>query len=246
VLQIINAEDGELIKRQRTATKTQVFASPLLAGDYLYMPFQDVGISVMKADDDCQQVAVNSLGDEAPLMASITPDGNRFFFRTDRYLYCVGGEARKTDVLEWAEPDDKQLVETIETCNIEAEKGWSRRYLGFLTKNYEQTTRFLLMPYRSVITSGQTRQGEEIVVAEKPKFDVLREKLEALRWEQLQAPANEAATFNPRFEALEVETNKLCNDVRILIKKLFSEEQMKQHMADAAEGKAHLAPGKRD
>ena len=123
VLQILDAETGELIKRQRTATRARPFASPLLAGNYLYMPFQDAGIAVFAADETCEEVAVNEGLDDLPLMASIVPSGDCFYYRNDKYLYCVGSDKKPTAVIEWSNPQDYQLVNTIESLHIDPEKG---------------------------------------------------------------------------------------------------------------------------
>lgn len=242
VVQVLNAENGEVVTRHRTATKERPYASPLLAGEHLYMPFLDAGISVFKADDKCEEVAVNANQDELPLMASIVPSGDVFFYRNDKYLVCVGSEAKPTVVTPWEQPEDMQTVQTVESFNIDPEKGWSRRYLGFLTPDFEQAIKFLLMPYQSVITDEQTAKSREIIHGEKPKYDVLRERFEKLHWEELTTPAEDSAKFGEKWTALEKDTKELNSQTRILVKKLFPEEQLQQHYADSKAGIAHKHP----
>lgn len=240
VVQVLNAENGDVVTRHRTATKTRPYASPLLAGEHLYMPFQDAGIAVFKADDQCEEVAVNSNHDEAPLMASVVPSGDVFFYRNDDFLVCVGHQTKPTAVTKWQAPTDFQTVQTVESYNIDPEKGRTRRYLGYLTPNFEQSTKFLLMPYQSVITEEQTAESREIIQGEKPKYDALRESFEALQWEDLSAPANDSAEFQKRWASMEAETLALTGKTRILVKNLFSKEQMQQHIRDAKAGISHL------
>ena len=245
ILQVVNAEDGTLVTRQRTATKTRPYASPLLAGNHLYMPFQDAGISVFKADDKCEEVAVNSNRDEAPLMASVVPSGNVFLYRNDNYLVCVGNQSQPTAVNEWQAPTDFKTVQTHEPYNIDPEKGRTRRYLGFLTPDFEQTSQYLLTPYKSVITDEQTAQSREIIKDEKPKYDALRAKFDALQWEDLTTPTNSdnVAKLRKRWADLEAETMFLTGRTRVLVKNLFSKKQMQQHISDAKAGVSHLPPG---
>lgn len=243
VLQVLDAETGKLIKRHRTATRERPFASPLLAGDYLYMPFQDSGISVFRADETGEEVAVNECAGGLPLMASVTPSGDRFFYRTDRYLYCVAPTDEVTIVLPWKSVTDYDLVQATDSFNIDPQKGWSRRYMGFLGPNFEKAIKFLLMPYQSVITDEQAIQAREIIMDEKPKYDALRERFEKVRNQELTTAAGEAQKFNEQYAQIETETKKLNAETRILVKKLFPKEQMEQHLRDAEAGKAHIKPG---
>ena len=159
MVQVLNAATGELLKRHRTATRTRPFASPLLAGEHLYMPFQDAGVAVYTADETCKEVAVNKSDDDSPLMASVVPCGNRLLIRSDKYLTCVSPDASSTTVTEWTKPNDYQVVETIESFNIDPEKGRSRRYLVFLSPKFQETIKFLLMPYQSVITGRTNKES---------------------------------------------------------------------------------------
>ncbi len=242
IVQVLNAETGEVIMRERTSTKERPFASPLLAGEYLYMPFQDAGIAVFKADDECEEVAVNAAPAEMGLSASVVPCGNKFYFRGDNYIVCVGPEAKPTIVSEWKSPEDMQVVNTIEPFNINPKKSWTRRYLGFLGSDFDVVTKYLLMPYQSVITKEQTELSREIIRGEKPKYDELRTRLAELQAEEFAAPANELERFRERWAALETETKQLNGKTRVLVKKLFPDEQLQQHYKDAKAGIAHIHP----
>ncbi|MGI9519950.1 MAG: PQQ-binding-like beta-propeller repeat protein [Pirellulaceae bacterium] len=243
ILQIFNAEDGSLIKRSRTATSTRPFSSPLLAGDKMYMPFQDVGIGIFAASEDGDELAVHQLGDDLPLMASLVPNGDSLLIRNDRYLYCVDGSTNECQINQRKRPEDFALVNARESYNIDPERGWMRRYLLFLTPDMEATIKYVLMPYQSVITDEQTAQAREIILGEQTQYDALRERFENVQREQLSNPQADPAEQNETWAALEADTDRLNHEIRILIKQLFSEEQIQKHMADAAENKAHIKPG---
>ncbi|MDG2014738.1 MAG: hypothetical protein P8J33_14620, partial [Pirellulaceae bacterium] len=121
-------------------------------------------------------------------------------------------------------------------------KGWSRRYLGFLKPSFEKAIKFLLMPYQSVITDEQTAQARDIIMAEKPKYEALRERYEEIRQAELTTAADQAEAFHERYAQLEADTKALNSQTRILVKKLFPKEQMQQHLQDAKAGKAHIKP----
>lgn len=242
IVQVINAENGEIVNRHRTATSTRPFASPLLAANRLYMPFQDAGIGVFQADEKCEELSVNALPDESPLIASIVPSGDQFFFRSDQYLYCVDGQSSSTGVFDWNPPADHQQVTTVESCMIEPQRGWTRRYLLFLTPRFDETIRYLLMPYQSVITDEQTRQAGDIMRQNRVAYDRLIEQFEIVEDGRRRAAADQVAMFDDRYQELEKETKKLNNEMRIKVKQLFSEEQMEKHNADAAASKAHIKP----
>jgi outer membrane protein assembly factor BamB len=242
LLQVLDAATGKLIHRQRTATRDRPFASPLLAGDLLYMPFQDCGIGVFRADEQGTEVALQDRPDDLPLMASIVPAGDHFYYRNDRYLYCVRAGQADTVTIPWSQPADHELVVTRESCHLDPEKGWSRRYLGFLDADFEKTIRLLLMPYQSVITEQQTIQARERIMGVKPRYDALRQRFQTLRREELATPAEQLDQFRDRYAELEAETKQLNHGTRILVKQLFPDEQLQQHYRDAEAGIAHLKP----
>ena len=242
ILQVVNAADGELLHRQRSATETQPFSSPLLVGEYLFMPFQDAGIAIYSADEECRQVAVNKFSDDSPLLSSITPGEGCFWIRSDRFLYCVDGTATGTVEHEWTKPGNPQTIVARSPYNLEVEKGWIRRYLLFMTSDQTQIAKYLLMPYQSVITDEQTELSNAIVVEEMPKYTTLLNRFRETQREHLGSPASREADFDARYQRLESDMDKLNNDVRILVKKLFSPEQMEKHTADAKAGKAHIKP----
>lgn len=242
IVQVIRAADGKLLNRHRTATRTRPYASPLLAGEHLLMPFHDAGIGVFRADEQCTELTTNHSGSDEPLMASVVPVGNRFWFRSDRNLYCVDGGSGRTVVRDWQVPEDVQEIETRVPHNLAPERGWSRRYLLYLSPDPARTIHYLLMPYQSVISQEQTAEATRIVKDRFSEYQRLREQMEQLRDRQFSAPASQVGQYAADWQQLETATRQLNNDLRIEVKKLFTPQQMEQHRADAAAGRSHIKP----
>lgn len=245
ILQVINIADGKLVHQARSATSTQPFASPLLAGDRLLMPLQDAGVGVYLADDSIAQQAVSPVPEGGPLMASIAVSGDRYYFRNDGLLCAVDGGATEVQRIAWERPADYQLIEARSPFNLEVEKGWTRRYLLYLTDDPAVVSKYVLMPYQSVITAEQTAEAEKIVQASMPDFLALLERFKGIRQRELEQSAGKEAELDSEWSQLEKDTNKQANDVRIVVKKLFNKEQMAKHLEDADAGVAHLKPGEK-
>ena len=145
-------------------------------------------------------------------------------------------------VREWTGADDQLTVNTRESCLIEPGHGWSRRYLLFLSDNFDETVHFTLMPYNSIITDEQVGQATDVIRGEKPKYDSLRLRLTELRQQTLQAPAADVGKLDEAWNQLEQDTRQLNEQTRVLVKQLFSEQQMEQHELDRDAGRAHLKP----
>jgi outer membrane protein assembly factor BamB len=64
-------------------------ASPVMAGDRLYMVNEDGETTVMRAGGKPKRVATNPLNDA--MLATPAVAGGSLFLRSDRWLYCVSG-----------------------------------------------------------------------------------------------------------------------------------------------------------
>lgn len=86
------ADTGEMVYDQRMERAGQVYASPLLADGRLYYLTRDGRTVVLAAQPRFELLASNDLEDRSTFNASPVPAGRRLLLRSDRYLYCVGGE----------------------------------------------------------------------------------------------------------------------------------------------------------
>ena len=88
------ASDGELVYRERVPGLSSggrpVYASPVLAGDKIYVVTRHDGTLVLPAKPEFKILAQNRFADDES-DASGTPaiSGNQMFLRTGKYLYCV-------------------------------------------------------------------------------------------------------------------------------------------------------------
>lgn len=89
------ASDGELVYRERVKGLSSggrpVYASPVLAGDHIYVTSRYDGTFVIPAKPTFEIVAQNTFaGDESDASGTPAIGGNQLFLRTGKYLYCVG------------------------------------------------------------------------------------------------------------------------------------------------------------
>lgn len=90
ILDVLDAKTGRTITRKRLTfgRRGRVYASPTLAGKYVYLSGGDTTI-VIPADAAYQELARNQLEtfSGAPVFV-----GTRMYVRGQKYLYCIGGK----------------------------------------------------------------------------------------------------------------------------------------------------------
>lgn len=90
------ASDGELVYRERmkglSSGGRPVYASPVLAGDRIYVVSRYDGTFVLPAKPEFEILAQNRFaGDESDASGTPAISGNDLFLRTGKFLYCVSG-----------------------------------------------------------------------------------------------------------------------------------------------------------
>lgn len=85
VLTCLNARNGKELWKERLGGN--FCATPLAAGGLVYWFDRDGKATVIQANDQYEEVAVNEL--EEGLMASPAAAGNALYLRTTSYLYCI-------------------------------------------------------------------------------------------------------------------------------------------------------------
>lgn len=89
VLTALDATTGKVLRVGRlTGAPGPYWASPVAAGDMLFLVSEEGRVSVVRAVPDWQIVRVNELGEETSATPALA-DG-RVFLRTDTMLYCFG------------------------------------------------------------------------------------------------------------------------------------------------------------
>ena len=88
----ISVADGKIVHRERMEPKPgRIYASPVIAGNRIYLVSQENGTYVMEATPECLLIAHNTIEDDDSIFSG-TPAivGRRIFLRSNRRLYCVG------------------------------------------------------------------------------------------------------------------------------------------------------------
>lgn len=90
-LTILNAKTGEtVLGGERLPGLGTLYASPVCAGDRIYLPDRDGTTLVFKKSDKLEVLATNRLDD--PIDASPAVIGKQLFLRGEKYLYCIEGK----------------------------------------------------------------------------------------------------------------------------------------------------------
>ena len=82
----LSTETGKELWKERLGGN--ISASPVLAGDLVYLPNEEGTVFVFKAGKQFESVAENHLGDGG--FATPVICGGRIYLRTEHHLYCIG------------------------------------------------------------------------------------------------------------------------------------------------------------
>ncbi|MGI9519177.1 MAG: PQQ-binding-like beta-propeller repeat protein, partial [Pirellulaceae bacterium] len=98
----LNAEDGTEVKKARLESENAggqqrrpagSYASPIVVGDKLFFVTRNGTTHVLTADQNMEEIAVNSIeGDDSLFNATPAVSGNQMFIRSDTMLYCISAE----------------------------------------------------------------------------------------------------------------------------------------------------------
>jgi len=106
IMQILDISSGKQVKKSRMTSTDESrpknggsggrfgsadYGSPIIAGDKIYYTKGNGETFVMNADDECEQVAVNKLTDDAEIFSG-TPavSKGQLLIRSNKFLYCIG------------------------------------------------------------------------------------------------------------------------------------------------------------
>jgi len=89
----VNAETGETVTRRRLSGLVSggrpVYASPVKAGDHIYVVTRRSGTFVFEANPDMKQIAHNAALDESDVNATPAVVDNAIFLRSNMKLHCI-------------------------------------------------------------------------------------------------------------------------------------------------------------
>ena len=85
--------DGETVwMKKRVGNYGNYYASPIAAGEYIFVPGENGNIVVLKAGPEIDVISKNDIGDS--LIATPAIANNRLYVRTLHHLYCFSEEAK--------------------------------------------------------------------------------------------------------------------------------------------------------
>ena len=88
ILTCMDALNGTVVYRERIGASGPYFASPVAAGDYIYIPSGNGVITVIRADKKLEIVLKNDFNEK--IFATPAIIGNNIYVRTIDYLYAFG------------------------------------------------------------------------------------------------------------------------------------------------------------
>lgn len=85
-----DAKTGKVIYQERVNRLGQVYGSPILVEGRIYYPSRSGKIFVVAAKPKFELLATNSWGDRGTFNSSPAVAGGKLFFRTDKFICCIG------------------------------------------------------------------------------------------------------------------------------------------------------------
>jgi outer membrane protein assembly factor BamB len=88
LLSCVDANTGKpYFTTERIPGLSSIYASPVVAGGYVFLTDRSGTITVIKDSEKLEVVATNQLGE--PVDATLAPVDNQLFIRSDSHLYCI-------------------------------------------------------------------------------------------------------------------------------------------------------------
>src|SRR5262249_39747056 len=85
-----DAKTGTIVYEERMDRGDQVYASPVLGGGKIYYPARNGTTYVVAASPKFEVLTTNTWGERGSFNASPAIAGGQLFFRTDKFVCCVG------------------------------------------------------------------------------------------------------------------------------------------------------------
>jgi hypothetical protein len=86
---VVSAKDGKVLQQERLDGVTNLYSSPIVAGDTIVLFTRNGGAYVMNAKN-LEVIAQNELGDASGINASPALSNGQMLIRSNRFLYCIG------------------------------------------------------------------------------------------------------------------------------------------------------------
>lgn len=247
IVNCFRATDGKLVKRERVRGAGVVHGSPTLVlpatkdgTAHLLVPLKKTGVGVLQANESVKFVGYNVYEkDPADFKASFSVANNCFITRNDEYLFCISKQKQAdAQVHQYAPPEARELIASTDKFDFDSNSKRIKVYNRCLDFEAERLVDFILIPYKSVLTSKQSIKFREEVLATTEPFLKLRQRRQQIIWQYLsQSPSNrDANNYQMLMARLEKDAMATQRDLRAIIKGQFTPEQLQAHLAEANGG----------
>ncbi len=96
VFKVFDAQDGSLINAQRIPGRGRVLSSPVLVGNYFYVPTSSNRVFIVRANDRLEVIRDNVLDTDQELLSCLCPTRDSLLIRTGNLLQCIGNTREPT------------------------------------------------------------------------------------------------------------------------------------------------------
>ncbi len=217
---------GEPLKRNRSGAKQKVYASLTRAGDYFYLPTENQGILVIKAEQRPTLIEENKFDDDNdPIRTALTILDGEIYYRTDSFLYCISenGNGLATDR---PAPQEFAEINPVEKSRPALKRQLSKRPKLFLSATTQRRSELFRTPYKLVLENNQIESVNDLVAAHDQDYKLFQERLEAVLNSQTKTTA---AEIDGKINQIETELDTLYKSIHAEVRGLLSKEQLKQH-----------------
>ena len=232
ILQRFSADTGKLLNKDRVKVKQRVFAGLVKSRDHFFIATSGLGVTVIDQAKP-NKVLKSNLVDPggAVVRGDCSIAGNRLFYRTDDWLYCVGHHRGPPNENEVEIDQQPEVIVPKPKPDFDEAQLKTKQYVRYMSGTKEETIALLLRPYDSIITPGEEREKlNQLVGGYWDQYVEIRaDHHQVLMKQNLisdEAYIAEFDTIGQRMMALE-------RLVRSKVRPTFSKEQMAKHKAEA-------------
>ena len=231
ILQQFAAATGKPGFKKRVKSKQKVFSPLVKSRNYFFVSTPGLGVSVIDRKNDFKVISVNRPDpDSAVALSCCSISGDRLYYRTDDWLYCVGKNSSAPQQSQVTLDETKDVLQPKKKYAINEQNGKPKLYVRYMTGSKQDTCDIVLRPYQSIITPGAEREAlDELVGSHWEEYVVIRADEKAALLEQNKVSDEQ---YIKLFADIEKRMMALDAKVRGKVRPTFSKEQMAQHMKE--------------
>ena len=224
VFQCVDARNGELEFSQTMPTSLQPFASPLLSGNYFYVPLADNGVVVCEANSELKQISHNTFGSESnTINASLSVSEAALFVRNDRHLFRISARNDEGEEISLSSFENESELVIPSRYDVDPQSGKLREYNFYLSSDKKFVEQEILKPFDN-LTDEQAGKASKVISENLETFAELRTTQREALWEFLKSGSQDQDGYASKLKTIEQQTINRVSDVREKIKGLTGGE----------------------